>query len=999
MKKQFKHIVLIVLIMGFPFKALGLDNEQRSLSENARLAKGLFNDGLYSLAIKELERYRKEGIIDEDRCIVNLVLGKSYFMLNSYTDSPKFLGDVIDDDCSLHAQEQAYFYSGKAYFKLGDMTMARRSFEKLEYLFPESKYISRSKEQLGEILYLESIDLFDAQKYDEALAGFEEVRRLSPASVPRDEILTRMADAYFYKEDYVKAEKIYLQLKKTDGAEDRAIHIQFQLAAIKFYRGQYEDAIAGMKTFLERFPDNAISGRGQSIILWSFFRLENYEEALAYLNKVDEENNDLVEEEVRALLISTSTLLASGDALKAMEGLESALKKFGEDPLQGDIMVLLAQAYRSAGYEVVEEETYKEILKRYPSSSGARKSDFALGEINFKKGLYNIAAEHFQNFLQESFIGLHADNARFFLAESQYLMGDLNEAKNNFTKLIKNFSESSYLLKSYMRVADIQSLSGQYAGAAESYESILKRFSKSDFEETLLWKTAEAFRMSGDIEKAIRAYNRYLDKYGKGQKIVEARVAIGDLHYMSGDYDSGVKVFKKLISSSEKRAFPAGAALKLARGYLNLNRVSDAINTLDLVVKNHPDAEMVAQAYFLKGWAFQQENKYKEANTAYVALLDQYPQSSLKEETSWHLASNHYALKRYKEALKSFKSFGQAFPDSVRKSEEMVRKCHAAMGDYKSALTASSAFFEMNPQRAIDIHKRYDEAMALFDVQSYSSAIKVAKTIIDKFPSHPLSVELMVLIGEAYLRDESTKKASEYFRMSQTKLKDRSLKNLAYFRLGEVAYDEKDFRGSLMLLEKMDMSTRLSDESYTSVASFVDPSYLMARTYFLKGDAYLHLNLNEKSLTAFKGLVHTFPNIDGLAHEKLKAGLALQQLKAYDLAIKVFTQLIARSDDSRINAEAQYWIGESYQYKGDIERAIVEYLKVTYLYPSEGMWGLTSKYMAAQAYQESGDYKSAITLYKKVARDSQDKRKREFAKKRIEDLESRVEKNQSGSAK
>ncbi len=999
MKKQFKHMVLIALIMGFPFKALGLENEQMQLSERARIARGLFNDGLYSLAIKELERYREEGIIDEDRCVVNLLLGKSYFILSNYAAIPKLLGDVIDNDCSLLTQEEAYFHSGNAYFKLGDMAAARSYFEKLEYLFPESKYISSSKEQLGEILYLESIELFDAQKYDEALAGFEEVRRLSPASVPRDEILTRMADAYFYKEDYVKSENVYLQLKKADGVEDRVIHIQFQLAAIKFYRGQYEGAIAGMKTFLETFPHTAMSGRAQSIILWSFFRLENYEEALAYLNKVDKENNDLMEEEVKALLISTSTFLASGNALKAMEGLEAALKKFGEDPLQGDIMILLAQVYRKAGYEVVEEETYKEILKRYPASKGARKSEFALGEINFRKGLYNIAAERFQDFLQENFIGLHADDARFFLAESQYLMGDLNEAKNNFTKLIKNFSESNYLLKSHMRVADIQGLSGQYADAAGSYKTIIKRFPKSGFEEMLLWKTGEAFRKSGDLEKAGKAYDRYLDKYAGGQKSMEARMALGDIYYMLGDYGKGVKVFRTLIASSENGNFPAEPALKLARGYLNLNRISDAINTLDLVVKNDPHAEMVAQAYFLKGWAFQQESKYEEANAAYAALLDQYPQSQLKEETLWHLAGNHYALKRYKEALKAFKAFGKAFPDSVRKSEEMVRKCHAAMGDYKSALTASSAFFEMNPQRAIDIQKKYDEAMALFDVQSYGEAIKVAKTIIDKFPSHPLSVKLMVLIGEAYLKEESTKKASEYFGMAQTKLKERSLRNLAYFRLGELAYDEKDFRGSLMLLEKVDISISLSDESYKNVAPFVDPHYMMARTYFLKGDAYLHLHLNEKSLTAFKGLVDVFPEIDGLAREKLKAGLALQQLKDYDLAIKIFTQLIARSGDSRINAEAQYWIGESYQYKGDIERAIVEYLKVTYLYPSEGMWGLTSKYMAAQAYQELGDYELAITLYKKVARDSQDKRKREYAKKRIEDLESRVTKNQRGSAK
>jgi len=68
MKKHIKYIVLIALILGFPCKTLAMVEEQVQLSERARIARGLFNDGLYSLAIKELERYREEGVIDADSC-------------------------------------------------------------------------------------------------------------------------------------------------------------------------------------------------------------------------------------------------------------------------------------------------------------------------------------------------------------------------------------------------------------------------------------------------------------------------------------------------------------------------------------------------------------------------------------------------------------------------------------------------------------------------------------------------------------------------------------------------------------------------------------------------------------------------------------------------------------------------------------------------------------------------------------------------------------------
>jgi len=50
------------------------------------------------------------------------------------------------------------------------------------------------------------------------------------------------------------------------------------------------------------------------------------------------------------------------------------------------------------------------------------------------------------------------------------------------------------------------------------------------------------------------------------------------------------------------------------------------------------------------------------------------------------------------------------------------------------------------------------------------------------------------------------------------------------------------------------------------------------------------------------------------------------------------------------------------------------------------MWALTARYMAAQVYQEMGAYEEAIRLYTKVAKESGDKRKSEYARKRIEEL-------------
>ena len=76
-------------------------------------------------------------------------------------------------------------------------------------------------------------------------------------------------------------------------------------------------------------------------------------------------------------------------------------------------------------------------------------------------------------------------------------------------------------------------------------------------------------------------------------------------------------------------------------------------------------------------------------------------------------------MKNFQMALTRFKEFANKFPDSHRNSEEMVKKCYIAMGDFKSALNASSDFLEMSPDKVVDIKKRYEEAWALFEVESY----------------------------------------------------------------------------------------------------------------------------------------------------------------------------------------------------------------------------------------------------------------------------------------
>ena len=72
--------------------------------------------------------------------------------------------------------------------------------------------------------------------------------------------------------------------------------------------------------------------------------------------------------------------------------------------------------------------------------------------------------------------------------------------------------------------------------------------------------------------------------------------------------------------------------------------------------------------------------------------------------------------------------------------------------------------------------------------------------------------------------------------------------------------------------------------------------------------------------------------------------------------------------EGETKARAYYWIGMSYERLGDYQSAVVQYLKVSYLHPGEGMWVVTAQLKAAECYQAINRDKPAREIYEKVIR-------------------------------
>ncbi|MDT8318102.1 MAG: tetratricopeptide repeat protein, partial [bacterium] len=634
--------------------------------------------------------------------------------------------------------------------------------------------------------------------------------------------------------------------------------------------------------------------------------------------------------------------------------------------------------------------TYREILKRYEDSVASKKALFPLGDISFRKGLFREAAGFFSEYLEKDSLGTLADKASYYLAESFFKLGELEEAKTNYSILIENYRDSDFLIPSRLRLADIEALSGRFLDAAKLYSQLADRAPSTEREE-IIWKMAGFYRKAEAFKEAHKAYRYYIDEYPESERVKDANIFLGEIDYLSGNYKKGIKRFSKIVEAKGEGDFLPENALRLAWGYIKLNQLPDALKILDLIIKKYPESRESATAYYLKGWLAQEGNRLEKANDEYRKLLKKFDDTPVEEDVKWQIGVNQFILGDYKGAIKSFQRFSKDFPDSYRPGDLMIRKSYSALGDFKGALESSPTFFDVSPDKTVDLKQRCDEAIALFEVGSHRDALKLADTIIERFPSQVYSSRVMIMAGEIYLKKGMEKKASHYFLMVKDILKVGLLRSFASFRLGELAFKSKDFRGAVMELEGISPALTAYAAALEELKVFIDPAHMMAMTLYLRGSAYLHLNHVEKALNDYRKFLDEYPLLKGLSMERLKAGLTFQQHKDYDQAIKSMRETIAIADETKIKAEAQYWIGESFQGQGDFKQAIIEFLKVTYLYPGEGMWALTAKYMAAQAYQELGQYENAIKLFEKVAKESGDKRKREYAINKVKELAKMIE--------
>ena len=524
---------------------------------------------------------------------------------------------------SEYAQRAGYAFAW-ALFRAGDYTRAAE----------EAANAARSATpaQAAGLAYLRASIAQSLQKYGEALAGYDALRREFPESPYAARALYQSAYVNHLtgKDDVAKEQAMaFLDLHRGDALTGDAA---FLLGILLVAEGNYEDAHQEFRLVAEKYPQAEFAPEA----------LYKSAECLSQLGMADEAAARFAEFATKypnSQLAGDATLRAA-DAAFFADDYQAAIARY-EEILAGTVepevecetLYRLAVAYHNLKQYEKSVARFRQLTEKYPKAPEApeayrRIGDFALREEND----LTAAIAAYGRAIEAGAEGALAGYVRRGLAIARYEKGDLDEAAGLFLELMRDYPDTPLNETAYAWAGERLFDAERWAEASEAYRALLDKKREYPNPERIHFRIAECAEKQGRQEEALSLYADVVDEAPASNAAMQARLQMAQLQDAAGNKEDALRLYEEASTLNNgdvaaRACFrlaelqaEAGDAEKAARSYLrvaflflhpelspeamlraaklygDLGDVDRAQETLTQLFKDYPDAPQAAEA-------------------------------------------------------------------------------------------------------------------------------------------------------------------------------------------------------------------------------------------------------------------------------------------------------------------------------------------------------------------------------------------------------------------
>jgi TolA-binding protein len=337
------------------------------------------------------------------------------------------------------------------------------------------------------------------------------------------------------------------------------------------------------------------------------------------------------------------------------------------------------------------------------------------------------------------------------------------------------------------------------------------------------------------------------------------------------------------------------------------------------------------------GDALYGDGKYEEAASTYQEVISRYPERrELIRDAYLQAASSLERQGKWEEAISLYKIL-----ERESSEEDLMAKVRFKVAD----------IYYLRGKGEL-ARREYEE-------------------ILKRHPKSKVAPDALYRLGLSFEKDGDTSSAILALRRLTKEYPDSIWRGDAHFKAGILLFEEGRYREAI-------------DEFIKIVDLFGDRGDLVAESLSYIGASYEEIGDSKKAQDFYLRVISQYPDTEAAQWARFRQGGIFLAQKDYEKAIAFYKEIVLGGGPRALSARAQYAIGECLAAKGELDDAIVEYLKVGYLYPEEKKWASTGQIQAAQIYERQGKWEEAIKIYEVIIQTHKEGEVVDLSRERIE---------------
>ncbi|MDQ4139264.1 MAG: tetratricopeptide repeat protein [Bacteroidota bacterium] len=474
---------------------------------------------------------------------------------------------------------------------------------------------------------------YNTQQYDKALPHFRTyISDANPQtnSSNINDATIRLADCYYIQKNYSQALALYD--KAIDQKAADADFAYFQKGVIYGIQGKREQAVESLRTLVANYPRSQYADEAAYQRALIDFEAGNYAPSVTGFTNLINTRPDsrLIPNALHKRGVAYSNLNKSNEALADFK---RVLNDYPSSKVAQNALYSL-QEVLAATNQSEEFDVYLARFKAANPQNGALESvEFEAAKSLYLGGKYEPAIPRLETYLKSYPTSPYAPEARYFLADAYLKNNDKEAALNTFKEVIAE-SKSEYLSRAIHRAAEIEFENKNYPEAITYYSRLREIATSKKDQSNALMGLMRIYFLTNDYENtskiadeliaqgnaSLNAYNSALLYKGKASYAAgnldqaltelsttvgsatdangaEAQYLVGEIHYKQKKYKESLNDLFKVSSNYSAYEYWLGKAfILIADNYTATNELFQAKATLNSVIENSPNQEIVEEA-------------------------------------------------------------------------------------------------------------------------------------------------------------------------------------------------------------------------------------------------------------------------------------------------------------------------------------------------------------------------------------------------------------------